>query len=135
MKLKLIVLASVISLGLAFSANAGNVTDGDSDLVPDAFDNCDALANGPAQASNQADADVDGYGTACDADYDNNNIVNALDFGPFLGAFAAGTGPAQDHDGNGLVNALDFGGFLLGFGAGAPGSSGLACAGSAPCLP
>lgn len=135
MKLKLVMLVGLLTFGFAMTANAGATPDGDGDLVPDQFDNCVALANGPGQNSNQADADVDGYGTACDADYDNNLIVNAIDFGPFLTAFNAGTGDAQDHDGNGIVNALDFSGFLSGFNAGVPGPSGLACAGSIPCLP
>ena len=60
MKIKLIMLVGLFALGLAFSATAGSVVDGDSDSVPDSFDNCSGLANGPADGSNQVDSDQDG---------------------------------------------------------------------------
>ena len=49
MKIKLVMLVSIFAFGLALNANAGAVVDTDTDLVPDAFDNCTALANGPAR--------------------------------------------------------------------------------------
>lgn len=133
MKLKLIMLVSLFAIGFAMSATAGSVTDGDSDLVPDGFDNCDADPNGPNQGSNQVDTDVDGYGNACDADYDNDFTVSAADFGTFLADFG-GPGTLTDHDGDGQTTAADFGVFLGQF-TGPPGTSGLPCAGTANCTP
>ena len=139
MKLKLIMLVSLFAFGFAVSANAGAVTDTDSDLVPDAFDNCSALANGPAQGSNQVDSDLDGYGNACDADYDQSLAVNVLDFSIFLSAFTGGTPTTvTDHDGDGNTTTIDFARFLNRFQTvGAQvGPSGLACAGiTTPCVP
>ena len=135
MKLKLIMLVSLLAFGFAMSATAGNVTDTDGDLVPDGFDNCDVVPNGPNQGSNQVDSDQDGYGNACDADYDNNNAVTATDFGPFIAALGTSNDPDTDHDGNGQTTALDFSVFLSQLTQGFPGTSGLACAGSIPCLP
>ncbi|MAG29515.1 MAG: hypothetical protein CL908_01320 [Deltaproteobacteria bacterium] len=133
MKLKLIVLVSLFAFGLATSAFAGSTTDTDGDLVPDGFDNCDTDDNGPNELANQADTDSDGYGNACDADYDNDLAVTAADFGTFLATFG-GVGTETDHDGDGAVTAADFGVFLSQFG-GPPGTSGLSCAGTVPCTP
>jgi len=138
MKLKLVLLASVFALGLAFSANAGSVTDGDSDLVPDAFDNCSTIANGPNDPANQLDTNADGFGNACDPDYDNNGATTTTDFTVFFNAFtAAAPNPDTDHDGNGATTTTDFTTFFNYFSNGnaAPGPSGLACAGTIPCVP
>jgi hypothetical protein len=133
MKLKLIMLVSLFAIGFAMSATAGSVTDTDSDLVPDGFDNCDVKPNGPNQGSNQVDSDQDGYGNACDADYDNDLAVTSADFGIFLASFG-GPGTITDCDGDGQTTSADFACFLTQFG-GVPGSSGLACAGTIPCTP
>jgi len=141
MKIKLIMLVSLFAFGLALNANAGAVVDSDTDLVPDAFDNCVARANGPAEGSNQVDGDQDGYGNACDADYDNdvNAEVNTLDFAIFLTAFTGGPTTVTDHDGDGSTTTIDFATFLGAFQTVAPtpqiGPSGLACAGTVPCVP
>ena len=143
MKIKLIMLVSLFAFGFAMNANAGAVADGDGDLVPDAFDNCLELANGPDEDSNQVDSDLDGYGNACDADYDNdaNLEVSTVDFGIFLTAFTDLTGGVTDHDGDGQTTTTDFGTFLAQFQTPAVpgpqiGESGLACAGvSTPCVP
>jgi len=119
------------------SAQAGSVVDSDSDLVPDPFDNCSVLANGPNELSNQVDTDTDGYGNACDADYSNDGFTTTLDFVTFLMAFT-GTAPnlATDHNGDGATTTLDFQTYLLAFQGVQPlGPSGLACAGTVPCLP
>jgi hypothetical protein len=143
MKIKLIMLVSLFAFGLAFSANAGAVADADSDLVPDGFDNCDARANGPGDASNQVDSDQDGYGNACDTDYNDDGFTTTLDFPVFVAAFTGGTDPnldglETDSNGDGSTTTLDFPQFVADFtavGTG-PGPSGLACAGlGAPCLP
>jgi hypothetical protein len=139
MKLKLVMLVSLFAFGFALSANAGAVVDGDSDLVPDAFDNCSALANGPAQGSNQVDADLDGYGNACDADYTQDLLVNIPDFSIFLTAFTGGSPTTvTDHNGDGSTTVADFSTFLNRFQASPPqvGPSGLSCAGvTTPCVP
>ena len=138
MKLKLIMLVSIFALGLAFNANAGSVADADSDLVPDGFDNCSALANGPGQGSNQVDSDQDGYGNACDTDYNNDGATTTLDFPTFVDAFTGAVpNPATDHNGDGATTTLDFTPFLADFtGMNPPGPSGLGCAGGVPpCLP
>jgi len=143
MKLKLIVLSCVVALGFAGVANAGSVVDLDSDLVPDAFDNCVnggnpspagiSKANGPGDASNQTDTDVDGYGNICDPDWDNSGGVDGIDFGLFVGAF--NTADANiDVTGDGNVDGIDFGVFVAYFND-VPGPSGLACAGTIPCTP
>ena len=141
MKLKLIMLVSVFALGLAFNATAGSVSDGDGDLVPDAFDNCSALANGPGESSNQVDSDLDGYGNACDADYSTpapDFLITTADFPRFVDAFT-GAVPGileTDHSGDGLTTTADFGTFLAQFQGTATLGPGLPCAGTgAPCLP
>jgi hypothetical protein len=129
--------------------------DFDADLVPDSFDNCRTVANGPNQATNQSDSDGDGYGNRCDTDFDQSGTTTTADFGRFLGAFGSPPiciaiyppPPAcmPDLDGSGTVTTADFGNFLGRFSAppGAPGPSGLVCAnpliridlGDAPCAP
>ena len=92
--------------------------DEDGDGIADALDNCRAVSN-----PRQEDFDGDGYGNACDADFDNNGIVNALDLARFKAAF--GTADQRfDLDGNGFVNALDLAKFKALFGK-PPGPSGL----------
>lgn len=138
MKLKLIMLVSLLAFGFAATANAGAVNDSDSDLVPDAFDNCLTDANGPGQQSNQVDTDVDGYGNVCDKDYNNDGATTTLDFGPFFDAFTGVTPNLEtDHNGDGATTTIDFGPFLSSFQAVTParGPSGLSCAGVDGCIP
>jgi hypothetical protein len=125
----------IILLLLPFSAFAGPVLDADGDLVPDAYDNCRLVANGPNQTTNQVDCDLDGYGNRCDADLNQDCATTAADFGLWLAAFGSivGAGGCElDFDGNGTITAADFGIFLGKFSgmglANAPGLSGLACA-------
>ncbi|MEO1576476.1 MAG: dockerin type I domain-containing protein, partial [Pseudomonadota bacterium] len=72
--------------------------------------------------------DADGYGNACDADFNNDCVVNVLDLGVFRQNFFT-TAPEFDLNNDGVVNATDLGRlrqlFFL-----APGPSGLpgACA-------
>lgn len=136
MKLKLTMLVGLLAFGLATSANAGSVADGDSDLVPDSFDNCSAVANGPNEApNNQVDTDVDGYGNRCDGDFDNDGgNVDLDDFNLFLGDFGNPASSQFDMDADGDTDLDDFNIFLSVFG-GPPGPSGLGCAGTPNCTP
>ncbi|MDJ0866544.1 MAG: thrombospondin type 3 repeat-containing protein [Myxococcota bacterium] len=108
--------------------------DSDGDGVPDFRDNCLALAN-----PDQRDANRDGYGNACDADYDDDGLVGIADFNRLRSRFGStdadpGFDPEVDVDGDGAVGIVDFNRLRGSFGE-PPGPSGLACAGSAPCPP
>ena len=120
--------------GLAFASFAGPATDTDGDGVFNVLDNCSALANGGALG---CDTDDDGYGNACDGDFDQSNTVNANDFtNHFSASFKSGVPSATgtDMDCSGIVNANDFTNkFAPQFKAGKPGPSGLHCAGTVPC--
>ena len=71
MNLKYIFLAGLFAIGFAFLATAGTIFDTDGDLIPDVFDNCSELENGPnhPEGNNQTDVDGDGFGNACDCDH------------------------------------------------------------------
>jgi hypothetical protein len=75
--------------------------DTDDDGVPDVRDNCILVPN-PLQR----DTDSDNFGNFCDADFDNNLLVNAADLAIFKPLFFS-TDPDADLNGNGTVNAAD----------------------------
>lgn len=133
MKLELMIVAVLIALSSVDNATAGAVTDTDLDRVPDPFDNCTTVANGPSQLNNQIDGDLDGYGNACDGDYNNNGALDGVDFVIWIAAFNT-IDVVVDLTGDGVVNGEDFGPFIGMFNTLA-GPSGLACAGTIPCLP
>jgi len=101
--------------------------DTDLDAVPDSQDNCINAANGPAKrdagGNVQRDSNGDGYGNLCDADLNNNGIINSLDLGLFKAAYMTANADA-DLNGNGIVNSLDLG-LFKGMFMKAPGPSGL----------
>ena len=102
--------------------------DVDDDGIGDSSDDCITVPNGPrrpdAGGGSQRDADLDGYGNACDPDLDNDGLVALPDYLRFRTAFGqATTGPA-DFDGSGWVGILDFAIFRSYLGE-APGPSGL----------
>ncbi|MEO1573592.1 MAG: alpha-1,6-glucosidase domain-containing protein, partial [Pseudomonadota bacterium] len=83
--------------------------DADADAVLDGADNCVFAAN-----SDQLDTNGDGIGNACDADLDNNCVVNVVDLGLLRAAFFSTPGspnwnPDADLTGDGVVNVLDLG--------------------------
>jgi hypothetical protein len=118
-------LANRPRLSIEFSVSPGDV---DNDGVPDSVDNCINEANGPllpdAGGNSQLDSNTDGYGNACDADLNNDGVINGLDVGPFISEFGT-AGLDADFNGDGVVNGLDVGPFVSMFGQ-APGPSGLA---------
>jgi hypothetical protein len=127
-------IALLCVIGLAFASFAGPSTDSDGDGVFNVLDNCSALKNAPPA---DCDTDDDGYGNACDGDFDQNKATTAADFSSkFVPDFKKGTdsGTGTDMDCNGTVSAGDFSSrFVPNFKAGKPGPSGLFCAGTVPC--
>lgn len=133
MNFKLFILTGLLSVGFAMTASAGAVVDTDADLVPDQFDNCRNIKNGPGDSSNQIDANLDGYGNRCDADWNNDGFINGGDFSFYVSAFNT-LNATIDMSGDGVVNGGDFSMFVALFNT-AVGPSGLACAGTIPCTP
>jgi hypothetical protein len=85
--------------------------DTDNDGVIDALDNCIEVPNGANETGGQLDSDKDGFGNACDADYNNDNATTTLDFPRFLAAFTGNAAdPATDHNGDGTTTSLDLSG-------------------------
>ena len=78
-------------------------TDIDGDGVNDDIDNC-LMDSNPLQI----DADMDGYGNRCDADFNNDCATNSVDLGLFKAGFF-GSDPLLDLDGDGMVNSVDLG--------------------------
>ena len=104
MKMKYLAIATAVlfAIGFSLAAGAGSVTDGDSDLIPDVFDNCSVVANGPGDNTNQTDDDSDGSGTACDCDYTQDNIVLGDDIVGLFGVFNTAS-TLHDNTGDGIV--------------------------------
>ena len=77
--------------------------DMDGDGVADSLDNCTTVFN-----VDQIDSNGDGFGNACDGDFNGDCNVNPIDLGLFRQAFF-GAGPDEDLNGDGTVNAIDLG--------------------------
>lgn len=75
--------------------------DSDVDGIADAADNCPLTAN-----PNQRDTDGDGYGNVCDADLNNDGVVNVVDLARFKFVFGQSDADA-DFNGDGIVNVVD----------------------------
>ncbi len=99
-------------------------SDGDADGIPDTIDNCATQPN-----ANQYDADLDGYGNRCDADFDQTYLVSIGDFNAFR-VCQGSSDPScaeMDLDGDGTVEeGDDFAIFSALYGK-APGPSGSKC--------
>ncbi|MFK7886800.1 MAG: endo alpha-1,4 polygalactosaminidase [Gammaproteobacteria bacterium] len=95
--------------------------DSDGDTIDDNADNCTLVSN-----SDQRDTDADGYGNLCDADLNNDGVINVIDLGLFRDVFFSAD-PDADFDGDGVVNVIDLGILRASF-FGAPGPSGTVAA-------
>lgn len=130
-------MVAILLIGFPIASMAGLATDTDGDGTPDVNDNCSTLAQGGVGQPGFCDTDTDGYGNACDGDFNQDYAVTPSDFSPtFLADFGAGTdsGVGTDMNCDGAVTPGDFSPlFLNQFGAGSPGPSGLSCAGAPPC--
>ena len=129
--------SALLAFGLSFGSFAGSSPDGDSDGVPDAFDNCVTTPNGPLLATgscnSQEDYNVDGYGQPCDADLNNDGGVGLDDVNIALADQGGGASSIADLNCDGGVG-LDDANAVLAAQGGVPGPSGLLCAGSGtPC--
>ena len=81
--------------------------DTDGDGLADNVDNCKKTTN-----PTQLDSDGDGFGNACDADFNGDRRVDALDQALISMAYGTSAGqaaflPAADMDGDGRISALD----------------------------
>jgi hypothetical protein len=127
---------ALLAFGLGFGAFAGSFTDTDGDGVPDDYDNCVVVPNGPLSATgycdSQEDVDRDGYGQPCDTDVDNNGNTLGGDMTILLGSLNISGVIATDFDCSGNTLGGDFNVLLQALNT-PPGPSGLACAGSIPC--
>lgn len=109
---------------IASAEFAGTVTappppDSDGDGVADSLDNCKLVAN-----ANQRNTDGDNFGNICDADFNQNNVVDPADLSRLkskLGTVSAN----EDLNGNGIVDPADMS-ILKTYLGKAPGPSGLA---------
>ncbi len=76
--------------------------DSDTDGILDSLDNCIEQSN-----ANQRDTNGDGFGNACDADVNNNGLVDPADFS-LVKSLVGQTSADEDLNGNGLVDPADF---------------------------
>jgi hypothetical protein len=117
--------------------------DDDADGIPNVLDKC-TLDSRNSVAPATCDSDSDGYGNVCDADFNQDFSVNAVDFGMFFVPAFKGQDPAPwpqglDMNCDNSVAAVDFGMFFVpkfkgtAPGGKTPGPSGLSCAGIVPC--
>ncbi|NNF67873.1 MAG: hypothetical protein HKM98_10230, partial [Gammaproteobacteria bacterium] len=93
---------ALIVLILGFSTAIANASDADGDGIVDVLDNCSAVAN-----SDQRDSDGDDFGNLCDADFNNDNIVNFADLSLLSAAFFQQGNLDEDMNGDGIVNFSD----------------------------
>ena len=79
------------------------ITDSDGDGREDVRDNCTTVPN-----PDQRDTDGDKFGNACDADFNNDGVVNGIDLGIMRSVFFSAN-PNADLNGDGVVNGIDLG--------------------------
>ncbi|MDJ0869857.1 MAG: hypothetical protein QNK03_27435 [Myxococcota bacterium] len=98
----------VVALGALLVAAPAGAQDRDADGVPDGADNCLEVGN-----RDQRDTDSDGFGNACDPDYNDDGLVGIPDFNVLRGQFGKDDGdpdfdPDVDANGDGAVGIPDF---------------------------
>lgn len=115
---------TVIKAGMrdAIEFIGGAYLDTDGDLISDSQDNCTLVQN-----PDQRDSNGDGFGNACDFDYDNSCSTNFADYAQLRNNFQSTSAPDQDSNGDGVVNFLDISAFQGAF-LQAPGPSGVSTA-------
>ncbi len=126
--LLLYIAAFALSLVLSVGSFAGSAADADTGGIPNTYDNCIDVPNGPlaGSCSTNQDGDADGYGNACDFDFNNDGATGLDDLSSIL--VAVGTvDPVLDTNCDGAVGLDDLSSVLLTIGL-VPGPSGLSCA-------
>jgi beta-glucanase (GH16 family) len=111
-------------------------TDTDNDGTWDEFDNCTLVANGPndtataGPSQNNTNTGIpDDYGNMCDADFNDNGVVDSNDASVLFGQFGMDMTdpsfrPDVDLNGNGVIDSNDASRLFSTFGQ-PPGPSGL----------
>ncbi len=99
---------AIAFLASLVSGAPARAQDRDNDGVPDGADSCVEVAN-----PDQRDTDSDGFGNACDPDYDNNGAVGIPDFNTLRSQFGKSSDdpdfdPDVDHNGDEAVGIPDF---------------------------
>ncbi len=84
------------------TATISEARDSDRDGLADDVDNCTLVSN-----IDQTDTDADGYGNACDGDFNQDGMVNFPDLILFKAAFITPY-PLYDLNGNGVVDIADY---------------------------
>ncbi|MGB5472045.1 MAG: thrombospondin type 3 repeat-containing protein [Gammaproteobacteria bacterium] len=112
------VLDAVDNCPVTFNPGQEDSDVGGPDGVGDVCDNCTLVAN-----ADQRDTNGDGFGNVCDADFNNNGIVDPTDFTSIKAAIGT-VNPDRDLNGNGIVDPTDFT-FTKAHIGQAPGPSGL----------
>lgn len=124
-------------LRVARTVEVLGLPDRDGDGVADEDDNCLDIPNGPfaGVCAQQPDGDADGYGAACDTDFNGNGMTDMADLGVMVAAVTeVSTEVRFDLNCNGAADAVDQGVVLMDFlQGGEPGPSGKLCAGAVPC--
>ena len=118
-------LSVLATLLMAFAAYAAD-TDGDG--ISENSDNCTEVAQGGADQPGSCDTDNDGYGNACDGDFDQDLDVDTADFNIFKADYESGSdsGAGTDMDCDGDVDTKDYDLFGSQYSDGGPGPSGTA---------
>ncbi|MFK8029617.1 MAG: DUF5060 domain-containing protein [Gammaproteobacteria bacterium] len=81
---------------------ADDAVDSDSDGISDTLDNCLLVENAA-----QIDVDADGYGNACDPDFNNDCSVNFIDYSDLTDRFLNTNEDLYDLTGDGVINFDD----------------------------